>query len=116
MSTKALLLRPDLGLVDVLTELMQVILILSVLALPIELLSPDWRFPLYPLLVAATILTYLIRKMAKHIWQYIVLAVILLILPLYLPILPAFLVDFKPKLILGVSLDRKSTRLNSSHH
>ena len=104
MSTKALLLRPDLGLVDVLTELMQVILILSVLALPIELLSPDWRFPLYPLLVAATILTYLIRKMAKHIWQYIVLAVILLILPLYLPILPAFLVDFKPKLILGVSL------------
>ena len=104
MSTKALLLRPSLNLVDVLTELMQIILILSVLALPVELLAPDWRWPLYSLLAAATILTFLIRKVARHIWQYIVVGLVIIILPLYAPILPDFTVDFRPKLILGISL------------
>lgn len=104
MSTKTLTMRPTMNLADILTELMQGILILSVLALPIEIFSADWRLILYPVLALATVLTYLTRKMARHIWQYVVVGVILLVLPLYLPILPGFLTDFKPKLILGISL------------
>lgn len=104
MSTKSLFLRPVLNLVDVLTEVMQSILILAILLLPVELLAPAWRIPLYPLLAAAACLTYLIRKTCRYIWQFIFFGLVVIVLPLYLPLLPAFQDDFRPRLILAASL------------
>jgi hypothetical protein len=104
MSTKAWFTPLQPTLPEILTELMQSLLILSVPALLIEWLAPAWRIQLYLLILAALGLHDLIRKTSQILWQFVFLSLAVVIIPMNLPLLPAVQTDFGPRLILGLSL------------
>jgi large-conductance mechanosensitive channel len=104
MPSKSGLLPLKLNLTDILTELMQGVLILATLALPIERWAPAWRFQLYPLVLAAFALTYLVRRVSRKIWQYVLFSFAIVIITLGLPLLPSLGDDLRPRLILSLAL------------
>lgn len=89
---------------EILTELMQCLLILTVPVLLVELLAAAWRLPLYGLILAGMALTYLIRRTSRYLWQFILFSLAVLALFLYLPPLPGWLADVWPRLILTFTL------------
>ncbi len=104
MSAKAFFLPLNLNLFDILSELMQGVLILAALALPVELWATDWHFGLYPLILAAFALNFLVRRISRKIWQFIVLSLAIITVALGLPLLPPLREDLRPRLILGLIL------------
>lgn len=95
-------LRFDLH--DLLTEMMQSLLILTTLAIPVEYFAPDYRIQMYGLFLFALAATAWIRVTALRVWQFLLLNVTVIVLPLVLPILPAFTDNLWPRLILVASL------------
>ena len=94
----------QLNLTDLLTEIMQDMLIFAALLLPVELLASSWRLPLYGLVLLVLVLTWLVRLLCRQLWLFVLLHLVLLVLPLLLPILPSLQADLWPRIILLPSL------------
>ncbi|MEA4890188.1 MAG: DUF4129 domain-containing protein [Clostridiaceae bacterium] len=105
MPTKRLLRLPfHLSLTDCLTEIMQDLLIMTTLAIPIERLAPSWRIDLYVVLSVTLLLSFFARLACRKMWQFVLLNLAVLVLPVALPVLPALDSDIWPRLILIISL------------
>jgi hypothetical protein len=82
-----------------LTELMQSLMILATFAIPIVYFAPEQALVLFGLAVFALAATAWIRSACRHIWQFALLGLVIVALPLVLPILPPFSVTIWPRLI-----------------
>ena len=82
-----------------LTELMQSLMILATFAIPIVYFAPEQTLVLFGLAVFALAATAWIRSACRHIWQFALLGLVIVALPLVLPILPPFSVTIWPRLI-----------------
>lgn len=94
--------RPATSFYDVhtlLTEIMQSLVVFATVAIPVEYLAPEHRFLLYGLFVFALIANAWIRSVCDYIWQFLLLGVIIIALPLLLPILPPLYVTIWPRVI-----------------
>jgi hypothetical protein len=88
-----------LNVYSLLTELMQSLLILATVAIPVVYFAPEQALVLFGLTVFALAATAWIRAACRHIWQFVLLGLVIVALPLVLPILPPFSVTIWPRLI-----------------
>lgn len=84
---------------SLITEIMQGLMILATVAIPVAYFAPDQAWLLYGLFVFALAATAWIRSICRHIWQFLLVCLIVIALPLVLPILPSFSDTIWPRLI-----------------
>lgn len=89
---------------SLLTEVLQTLLALATFALPVEAFAPAYRWPLYGLLLLATILFYLLRLSVRGFFPFLAADLALLLVPLFLPLLPDLQTDFIPRSLLAAGL------------
>jgi hypothetical protein len=94
--------RHPAGLLDqhsLITEIMQSLLILASVAIPVVYLAAEQTWLLFGIFLFALIAGVWIRCTCRHIWQFLLMFLIVIALPLVLPILPAFAINLWPRLI-----------------
>ncbi|MDW7657828.1 MAG: hypothetical protein SCM11_11730 [Bacillota bacterium] len=84
---------------SLITEIMQSLLILASVAIPVIYFAAEQVWLLFGVFLFALIAGVWIRCTCRHIWQFLLMSLIVIVLPLVLPILPAFAVNIWPRLI-----------------
>lgn len=104
MADRGLFVRPRPGTGGILTESMQGLLAFSVLVLMAESLAPAWKTPLYLAFWASLALLFCLRLASRSFVLTVVLSLLVLLLPPFLPILPPLDAEPAPRLILALAL------------
>ena len=84
---------------NLLTEIMQGLLILATIAIPVVYFAASSIWLIYGIFLFAYIATGFIRAVCRQLYQFILLCLMVVALPLVLPLLPAFSADIWPRLI-----------------